>query len=218
MPLVKSGSDKAFQQNVRTEMDSNPEKSKRAQNLAIAYAVKRRFAKKKMAMGGEVNEDLDPEHEPSGLTETQNVADEHLGRMAEEHEELMEPAEPTDAWLEPAAEDRPAKMAKGGMFDSMNVARDIRSKGMSMKGGVHAKRFAEGGMAEAESTDRPEDGESIDNFRSEMHPDNDFLSGEEDSPYFNPNQADLREPDAKARRSMMMERVMRNLQKKHMGK
>lgn len=47
MPLIKSASDKAFKQNVRTEMHAHP--GRRAQNLAIAYSMQRR---KKHAYGG----------------------------------------------------------------------------------------------------------------------------------------------------------------------
>ncbi len=55
MPLIKSKSKQAFKKNVETEMKENP--GKRAQNLAIAYSVKRQAAKKKkmMADGGSVD-------------------------------------------------------------------------------------------------------------------------------------------------------------------
>jgi hypothetical protein len=43
MPLVKSKSEKAFKENIRTEAKSKPIK----QAVAIAYAVKREAAKKK---------------------------------------------------------------------------------------------------------------------------------------------------------------------------
>ena len=55
MPLISSKSKKAFKENVETEMKAHPDK--RAQNLAIAYSVKRKAAKKKMAEGGKVNAD-----------------------------------------------------------------------------------------------------------------------------------------------------------------
>lgn len=51
MPLIKGKSEKAFKQNIRTEMHAGkPQK----QSLAIAYAMKRKAQKKKMAEGGEV--------------------------------------------------------------------------------------------------------------------------------------------------------------------
>lgn len=55
MPLMHGKSKKAFEHNVKTEMDAHPGAEHRAQNLAIAYAMKRK-AKKKMADGGSVTE------------------------------------------------------------------------------------------------------------------------------------------------------------------
>jgi hypothetical protein len=49
MPLMQSGSKKAFKKNVETEIRANPDKADRAQNLAIAYATMR---KNKKAYGG----------------------------------------------------------------------------------------------------------------------------------------------------------------------
>jgi hypothetical protein len=63
MPLIKSGSKKAFQHNVEVEMKAHP--GERAKNLAIAYSIKRKNAHKKhMAHGGEVSaEDRAREHD-----------------------------------------------------------------------------------------------------------------------------------------------------------
>lgn len=61
MPLIQSKSKKAFEKNVKTEMDAHPEADKRAQNLAIAYSIKRKNAKKKMASGGAVENDFKSE-------------------------------------------------------------------------------------------------------------------------------------------------------------
>lgn len=55
MPLIKSKSKKAFEKNVETEMKSNPDPKDKAQNLAIAYSVKRKAAAKKYAQGGNVS-------------------------------------------------------------------------------------------------------------------------------------------------------------------
>lgn len=52
MPLIKRPSKKAFEHNVKVELEAHPGKANRAQNLAIAYSVKRQAAKKKMALGG----------------------------------------------------------------------------------------------------------------------------------------------------------------------
>jgi hypothetical protein len=58
MPLIHRKSDKAFKHNVETEMKDHPES--RAQNLAIAYAIKRRAQRKKMAQGGVATPDPKP--------------------------------------------------------------------------------------------------------------------------------------------------------------
>lgn len=63
MPLIQSKSKKAFQKNVKTEMDANPGKENRAQNLAIAYSIKRKNSKK-MAHGGKVDIDAKSEDRP----------------------------------------------------------------------------------------------------------------------------------------------------------
>ena len=52
MPLIKSASKKAFKKNVEAEMNAHP--GRNAQNLAIAYSMKRKAEKKKMKGGGEV--------------------------------------------------------------------------------------------------------------------------------------------------------------------
>lgn len=51
MPLIQGKSKKAFQSNVKTEMDAHPGKANRARNLAIAYNVQK---KNKKARGGEI--------------------------------------------------------------------------------------------------------------------------------------------------------------------
>ena len=53
MPLMHKESQKAFKHNVKEEMEAHP--SKRAQNLAIAYAIKRRAEKEHEAHGGEMH-------------------------------------------------------------------------------------------------------------------------------------------------------------------
>lgn len=52
MPLMQGKSKKAFESNIETEMDAGkPQK----QSLAIAYSVKRKNARKKLALGGAVD-------------------------------------------------------------------------------------------------------------------------------------------------------------------
>ena len=52
MPLIKGKSKKAFEHNIKAEMHAG---KPQAQSLAIAYDVKRRASKKKMADGGKVD-------------------------------------------------------------------------------------------------------------------------------------------------------------------
>lgn len=62
MPLIPSRSKKAFSKNIETEMaEGKPQK----QSIAIAYSMKRKAGKKKMAEGGAVNESAATEHRPS---------------------------------------------------------------------------------------------------------------------------------------------------------
>lgn len=61
MPLIKSKSKKALQENIKTEIDAHPSKDKRSQDLAIAYSVQRQAKKKKMAKGGPVESGKGPE-------------------------------------------------------------------------------------------------------------------------------------------------------------
>jgi hypothetical protein len=62
MPLLPGKSKKAFEKNVKTEMDAHPGKERRAQNLAIAYSMKKR-SPKKMASGGVVEYGKGPEED-----------------------------------------------------------------------------------------------------------------------------------------------------------
>lgn len=68
MPLVKGKSEKSFVKNLKTEMEhGKPQK----QSLAIAYAMKRKAQRKKMADGGEA-----PTPEPTPIFEdSQDVLD-----------------------------------------------------------------------------------------------------------------------------------------------
>jgi hypothetical protein len=54
MPLIHKASKKAFQHNIKAEMEAHPSPEKRKQNIAIAFSVKREAQKKKKASGGTV--------------------------------------------------------------------------------------------------------------------------------------------------------------------
>lgn len=61
MSIIKSKSKQAFEHNIKTELESGKPKD---QSLAIAYSVKRKPKKKKMAEGGYVNDSAKTEHRP----------------------------------------------------------------------------------------------------------------------------------------------------------
>lgn len=111
-------------------------------NLAVAYAIKRR--NQKMAKGGEINEELHPEHDNPKAIETDEIGPEHLDMLAQEHEDLDEPKEPKRHVMPPV-----------GLMKKMMM-----------------RRMASGGMVD-----------SLDNAGDMEHPDNDFLSDEEQTPY-----------------------------------
>lgn len=90
MPLIKSRSKKAFEHNVKAEIDAHPDKRK--QDLAIAFAVQRKAGKKpkKMAEGGAV----------SAKTEKRPMPDEaHNDAMQEAHNRGMKAAH-EDKWTD----------------------------------------------------------------------------------------------------------------------
>lgn len=64
MPLIQSPKKKALEQNIKTEMDENPGKKNRAQNLAVAYSTQRRNRK---AKGGVVSFGADRHPHSTGM-------------------------------------------------------------------------------------------------------------------------------------------------------
>lgn len=60
MPLIQSKSKKAFEKNLKTEIHEGKPMN---QSLAIAYATKRKAPKKKMSLGGEVQDDVNKVNE-----------------------------------------------------------------------------------------------------------------------------------------------------------
>lgn len=94
---------------------------------------------------------------------------------------------------------------QGGMFGKpssrmgSSIASAIRGQKMALGGRVH------------EDDDRPEGDESIDNFRREDHPDNDFLSGEEQTSYRNLNSGEKDEEEEIPKRSRMLDKIMRGI-------
>ena len=142
MPLMKGKSDKAMEHNIKAELNADkPQK----QALAIAYAVRRKAMKQKMAAGGMVpdedmgenmdpiveqdsqdNEMLDPMREPEHGAARMMKRTEVLRGKAMNHEDMPEPAEPKRHIMpsEPksmAAAIMGRRMAKGGMVDELSI-------------------------------------------------------------------------------------------------
>lgn len=88
MPLIKSKSKEAFQQNLKAEIGAGKPMK---QSLAIAYSTKRAAGKKKYAKGGEVNEDLDPMYEPVEEGAAEGMT--HLPIDKQEYDEIQDPKE-----------------------------------------------------------------------------------------------------------------------------
>lgn len=87
MPLMQGKSDKAFTKNVKTEMDAHPGRTK--QNLAVAYAIKRRNMK---AKGGEMCPDCMSAGGKcmahGGLVDESRERDAHAGMAGDRDQDL----------------------------------------------------------------------------------------------------------------------------------
>lgn len=94
---------------------------------------------------------------------------------------------------------------QGGMFGKPNSR-----MGSSIASAIRGQKMAQGGRVH-EDDDRPEGDESIDNFRREDHPDNDFLSDEEQTSYRNLNSGEKDEELEAPKRSRMLDRIMRGI-------
>jgi hypothetical protein len=153
------------------------------------------------------------------------MKEERFKPHAQEHEEIDEPHESRD-YYSPSPEDLPAHM-----FSHGGIAHAIMKHRMMAKGGMmHHKmhHMADGGMMEYpgkdEVTGEPHMGMSntaihnpgADNMTYiNEHPDDDFLSDEEQTPFFSYNDRDEFEPTEKRKR--MLGNIMRGLHRVHMG-
>jgi hypothetical protein len=125
MPLIKGKSDRAFSENVRTEMhEGKPQK----QSLAIAYAMKR---KAKMAKGGFVEEEESSGYEPMPCPE--KYAD---GGFVKEEEETG---------YEDVPMERHEKHNEGAMEEDEHMEHEEEEE--DMVGRIMKQRMAKGGMA-----------------------------------------------------------------------
>lgn len=122
MPLIKKSSKKALEKNIKTEMDANPGKEHKSQDLAIAYSTQRMAKKKGMAHGGMAK----PSHEEhyasiaDAILKSKKMAD---GGMVED--DNME----TPASLSPYDDDNYDAIMKemyadGGMVDDSTPETD----------------------------------------------------------------------------------------------
>ena len=127
MPLKKSASKKAFSENVSAEMHAG---KRQPQSLAIAYSVKRKAGKKKMADGGPVEKEKTIGEQignpfgppPKKLAEGgEIVADSN--ELDEKESSMLD-----DSDLEAILEGRRAKkMAEGGMVDLEDNSKEDRN-------------------------------------------------------------------------------------------
>ena len=167
MPLIHRGSKKAFEKNVKTEMEADPGEKHRAQNLAIAYSVKRKA--QKMSKGGIAKEygsgpeqDREP-HMGSGYADGGMVAKEYGAGPEEDLEPHMSPiresyrSDPKDEYDADSFQDgssfssgatgrssrgMPSNMIEDSEYEPESMADAIRNR--------RAARMAKGGVAMAD--------------------------------------------------------------------
>ena len=164
------------------------------------------------------NEDLDPMDEPEHGAERMMSDQFDFDERDQSHETQAHPSEPKEHF-EPDEENLPNHMdvedVPSHMFSHGGIAHAIMKK--------HKMMMAEGGMVEYPDTDKVIDSgsyghmgttdRSMTNNRTgntmdlDEHPDDDYLSDEEDTHYFHPN--DMDEFEATARRKKMISDIMR---------
>jgi hypothetical protein len=185
MPLMKKASKKAFQHNVKAEMEAHPDKRK--QDLAIAYSVQRK-AKKKMAEGGAVSAKTESRPMPDQTTNSAAMKSRNSGDKPASHDSWTDNSTVTQAQsnngrkVMPIARPRmvPSDAFSTRMYDKEGMlqesaspgpygeqpSRDMDEDGPNRQGpevpdmadehSNHRKPYAQGGLAKAEYND-PED-------------------------------------------------------------
>lgn len=111
MPLIKSGSKKALNQNIKTEMDAHPGKANKDRDLAIAFSVQRKNKKKHMADGGQVDH---RGYSPQDKEEFMKGTEQHTGVISQALSKIL--PSPT-----------PDNKAMGGEIECMHCAGTGRS-------------------------------------------------------------------------------------------
>lgn len=113
MPLIKGSGKKAFSENVKKEMDAGkPQK----QSLAIAFATKRRAAKK-MAKGGDITAN---EERMTNVDEAKDSLDEAMMKQHEMSQDELDARKERMSGIDAARDEREMRMmkyARGGEID-----------------------------------------------------------------------------------------------------
>lgn len=219
MPLIKGKSDKAFSQNVRTEMEHG---KSQPQSLAIAYSMKR----KAKAMGGSVDCYADGGQVEDNYQSPSTSKDQEHHKLAfleDETRNYMPPMEPgrkhdmaameeDDRDLNQHGEDEQGPygmaMAEGGFIGShQDKEHELDLVGRIMK--QRQQHFSEGGRV---ANKTPRIGGSEDNNFDDLYLDDDI-----ESSYTGANSGDEDgDPDQDARDEDVVARIMRSRKKKNM--
>lgn len=193
MPLIKSKSKKAFEHNLKAEMEAGKPKD---QSLAIAYSIQSKNKRKKMADGGQVPEEKHPmpeheemeskemeskEEEKSPRISMDSLSDEEMAMIMEHraHEASESPEEERAEHEEDELEeDHPSvahaimakrkKMADGGMVDlNKNSEEDLNNEDqMSFRAGLKEQYDLD--QLDPQPLDSNEHGDSIDSDEHDM--------------------------------------------------
>lgn len=192
MPLIKSKSKKAFEHNLKAELEAGKPKD---QSLAIAYSVQRKNKPKKMAAGGPVADEEameSPEHEASESPEAEkaehsevsidSLTPEEIAMIHEHraHEAMESPEEEAAEHTEDEMEEdehpsvasaimaKRKKMANGGMVDlNKNSEEDLNNEDqMSFKAGLKEQYDLD--QLDPQPMDSNEHGDEIDSDKHDM--------------------------------------------------
>lgn len=157
MPLMQGKSKKAFEHNVEAEMHAGkPQK----QSLAIAYSVKRKNAKKKMADGGLIIEPASDEEigEEMRPMKADKVSDQEVDDKANP----MDAESVSDEEMKEDAKNMKPKYAKGGSVrDPLDEGGESEGHYDSVSSAImarkrRAKAMADGGMVDLDENAREE--------------------------------------------------------------
>lgn len=142
MPLIKSASKKAFQHNLEAEMAAGKPQN---QSLAIAYDMKRRSPKKKMASGGMINESAKTEQRPMPSERDQDSA------SVARNSSIKAPS--NDSWssnVTVSQAQRPSitKLSRPSMVPSSVINARLRDQEEDLINSMPPKMMAKGGSVE----------------------------------------------------------------------